>query len=53
MAYYRLLSDEVLLSAYQKANELELEADFIDLLRQELLRRGLATVHIGGDPHHS
>lgn len=53
MAVFQLLSDEVLMSAYQKANELELEADFIDLLKQELLRRDLATDHIGGDSHHS
>lgn len=50
---YRLLSNEVLLAGYQKAVELELEADFIKLLKQELLRRGMMekTDSIGGDPH--
>ncbi len=53
MTDYQLLSDEVLLSAFQKAIELKLEEDFIELLRQELIRRGMTVKpdFIGGDPH--
>ncbi|RAV02709.1 sporulation histidine kinase inhibitor Sda [Paenibacillus sp. YN15] len=53
MADYQLLSDEVLLSAFQKAVELKLEADFIELLRKELIRRGMMEKpnSIGGDLH--
>ncbi len=51
MASYKSLSDEVLLSAYQKAIELELEVQFIEFLNQELIRRGLIANpdFIGGD----
>ena len=55
MASYKLLSDEFLLSAYQKAIQYELETSFIELLKEELIQRGLTTKpdSIGGDPHIS
>lgn len=37
----RGLEDEVLLESYQHAVKLMLEQDFIDLLREELQRRGI------------
>lgn len=37
----QLLSDELLIEAYQSAVESQLEEDFIRLLREELLRRGM------------
>lgn len=35
------LSDQQLIDAYQKATELNLEQDFIQLLKKELSNRGL------------
>lgn len=35
------LSDELLLESYQKANELNLSPDFINLIKQEISRRSL------------
>ncbi len=40
------LKNEVLIEAYLKANELGLEDDFIQLLREELLNRNLNDVFI-------
>lgn len=38
--YY--ITDRVLMEAYEKALELELEEDFIDILHTELVRRNIA-----------
>ncbi|WP_249870756.1 sporulation histidine kinase inhibitor Sda [Oceanobacillus saliphilus] len=33
------LSDQMLMDAYKKAKELKLEKDFLELLKEELIRR--------------
>lgn len=38
--YY--ISDGVLMEAYEKAVELNLDGEFIGILRSEMMRRGLA-----------
>lgn len=37
-----LLSNELLLNCFEKAKELKLDDEFIEILRQEMQRRGLA-----------
>lgn len=35
------LSNDLLLRAYERAIQLELEADFLDMLQEELVKRGI------------
>ncbi|OUS74859.1 hypothetical protein B1748_19955 [Paenibacillus sp. MY03] len=40
------MSDELLLGAYELAHKLSLDKEFIELLKQELIRRG---IHINSE----
>jgi developmental checkpoint coupling sporulation initiation to replication initiation len=44
----RLISNEVLIDSYFKAIELKLDQDFIDLLLEEINRRGLKPDYFDG-----
>lgn len=37
------LSDQLLLESYYKAKELKLSSDFINLIKEEIIKRGLLT----------
>ncbi|MEL3973491.1 sporulation histidine kinase inhibitor Sda [Rossellomorea oryzaecorticis] len=39
------LSDHHLIAAYMKSNELELDPQFINMLKQEITRRKLVRIH--------